>query len=85
MAQRASLGLRLRGTTGAGAEILGIEPGSAAARAGLAAGDVITLIGGISSPTPGQVRTAFGTAPEGKPILVGVTRGATHFVTTLTR
>ncbi len=85
VAQRAPLGLRLRRTSGAGAEILGIEPGSAATRAGFAAGDVITFIGDISSPTPVQVRTVFAAAPEGKPTLVGVTRGATHFVTTLTR
>jgi hypothetical protein len=85
VAQHASLGLRMRPASGAGAEILGIEPNSASARAGLAAGDVITFIGGISSPTPTQVRTVFGAAPGGKPTLVGVTRGPTHLVTTLTR
>jgi hypothetical protein len=80
-----SLGLRMRGMAGSGTEVLSVEEGSAAIRAGLAAGDVITLIGDVSSPTPAQVRTAFSTAPEGTRVLVGLTRGATHLVTTLTR
>ncbi len=84
-AQDQSLGLRMRRAPRSGTALLSVEPGSAAARGGLAAGDVITLIGDISSPTPVQVRTAFTTAPEGKPVLVGVTRGATHLVTTLIR
>ncbi len=80
-----ALGLRMRPASRSGAEILLVEPGSAAARAGLAARDVITLVGEITSPTPAQVRTAFAKAPEGKPVLVGVTRGTSHFVTTLPR
>jgi S1-C subfamily serine protease len=85
VAHDSSLGLRMRRVPGAGAEVLGVQPGSASARAGLAAGDVITFIGGISSPTPAQVRTVFGAAPEGKPTLLAVTRGAAHLVTTVTR
>jgi hypothetical protein len=80
-----TLGLRMRPASRSGAEILLVEPGSAAARAGLAGRDVITLVGEITSPTPAQVRTAFAAAPDGKPILVGVTRGTSHFVTTLPR
>ena len=68
-----------------GTEILAVEPGSAADRGGLAAGDVITLIGEVPSPTPDQVRRLFASAREGRPVLVGVTRGATHLVTTLAR
>lgn len=83
-ARNASLGLRLRAASG-GAEVLGVEPGSAARRAGLAAGDVITSIGDIPSPTPLLVRTTFSESPEGKPVLISVTRGATHLVTTLPR
>lgn len=80
-----ALGLRMRRASRSGAEILSVEPASAAARAGLAARDVITLVGEITSPTPVQVRTAFAEAPDGKPVLVGVTRGTSHFVTTLPR
>ena len=80
----AVLGLRMRRVS-RGTELLAVEPGSAAARGGLAAGDVITLIGDLSSPTPAQVRMAFMSARERMPVLVGVTRGATHLVMTLTR
>ncbi len=82
---RAALGLQLRGVSSAGAEVVSVEPDSAADRAGLAAGDVITSIGDLSSPTPAQVRAAFAAAPAGQPVLVGVTRGLTHLVTTLSR
>ena len=40
---RPSLGLHLQRLSSAGATVLGVDPDSAAARAGLAAGDVITL------------------------------------------
>ena len=80
-----SLGLRMRPAPGAGAEILDVQSGSAAARAGLAAGDIVTLVGDVASPTPAEVRAAYGSAPEGRPVLVGVTRGGNRFVTTLTR
>ena len=79
------LGLRMRRVLRSGSELIGVEPGSVGARGGLAAGDVITLIGDVSSPTPVQVQAAFTSAPKGKAILVAVTRRATHFVTTLTR
>jgi S1-C subfamily serine protease len=82
---RAALGLRLQRLSSAGATVLGVDPDSAAARAGLAAGDVITSIGDLASPTPVQVRTTFAAAPAGHPVLVGVARGATHLVTTLSR
>jgi hypothetical protein len=80
-----SLGLRMRRAPGAGTEILDVEANSAAARAGLAAGDVVTLVGDVASPTPAEVRETYGAAPEGRPVLVGVTRGGNRFVTTLTR
>ena len=80
----AVLGLRMRRVS-RGTELLAVEPGSAAARGGLTAGDVITLIGDFSSPSPAQVRAAFMSAREQTPVLVGVTRGATHLVMTLTR
>jgi hypothetical protein len=81
----AALGLRMRQAQRSGTEILAVEPGSAADRGGLVAGDVITLIGEVPSPTPDQVRRLFASAREGRPVLVGATRGATHLVTTLAR
>jgi S1-C subfamily serine protease len=80
-----SLGLRMRRAPGAGAEILDVQSGSAAARAGLAGGDIVTLIGDVASPTPAEVQATYGSAPEGRPVLVGVTRGGNRFVTTLAR
>lgn len=80
-----SLGLALRRAPGAGAEILRVDAGSAAERAGLAAGDVITVIGRAAAPTPAQVRAAFASAPEGEPVMVAFTRGDTPGVTTIRR
>jgi S1-C subfamily serine protease len=80
-----SLGLRMRHAQDSGTQILGVDAGSAGSRAGLVSGDLITHIGTINAPTPADVRAAFTAAPEGTPVLVAVTRGATHFVTTLTR
>lgn len=77
------LGLTLRQRRKVGAEVVRVDPESSAARAGLSAGDVITLIGGIHAPTPAQVTRSFSPRPDGRPILVGVTRGDAHFVTTV--
>lgn len=79
---RRPLGLGLRGRPRIGAEVVRLDPSSAADRAGLAAGDVITVIGDVQAPTPAQVTRAFASTPEGQRILVGVTRGDAHFVTT---
>jgi S1-C subfamily serine protease len=80
-----ALGLRMRRAPRSGTELLAVEPGSAAARSGLAAGDVITFIGGVSSPTPVQIRSLFSSGAEGEPMMVAYTRGTAHHVTTLTR
>ena len=80
-----SLGLTLRGRTRIGAEVVGVERGSAADRAGLTAGDVITLVADVTAPTPTQVVRTFGSFGEGRRVMVAVTRGDAHFVTTLER
>jgi S1-C subfamily serine protease len=80
----ASLGLTLRGRTKIGVEVVRVERGSGADRAGLAAGDVITQIGDLAAPTPSQVRSYIASA-QGKRVIVAVTRGDAHFVTTLPR
>lgn len=82
---RRPLGLALRGRPRIGVEVVRLDPSSAADRAGLAMGDVITLFGDVQAPTPAQVTRAFAAAPEGQRILVGVTRGDAHFVTTFDR
>lgn len=79
------LGLTLRRRAKVGAEVVRVVRGSAADRAGLAAGDVITLVADIAAPSAAQVMRAFASSPEGQPVMIAVTRGHTHFVTTLVR
>ena len=75
-----SLGLTMRALPGIGSEVTRVAPLTAAHRAGMEAGDVITLAGVIAAPTPAQVRDAFAADPEGQGVLVGVTRGTSHRV-----
>ena len=79
------LGLTLRRRARIGAEVIRVEPASAADDAGLAVGDVVTLIGDAHAPTPQQVTRSFAATAKGGRVLVGVTRGDTHFVTTVER
>lgn len=80
-----SLGLTLRGRTKIGAEVVRVERASAADRAGLTVGDVITLVAEIPAPTPAQVMRSFASVGQGQRVMVAVTRGGAHFVTTLER
>ena len=80
-----SLGLTLRARTKIGAEVVRIERGSAADRAGLALGDVITLVADVSAPTPAQVMRSYTSMGQGERVIVAVTRGDAHFVTTFER
>ena len=80
-----SLGLTLRARRQIGAEVVRLEPGSAADRAGLAPGDIITLVADVSAPTPAQVMRSYSSMGQGKRVMVAVTRGETHFVTTWER
>jgi hypothetical protein len=83
VAATTGLGLVLRGVDGRGAEVVRVAPGSAADRAGLAPGDLITLVANVSAPTPADVVSAFAGAREGRPLLLAVTRGDGHRVLTL--
>ncbi len=80
-----SLGLTLRVRTKIGAEVVRVERGSAADRGGLALGDVITLVGDVSAPTPAQIVRAYSSIGQGQRVIVAVTRGNAHFVTTFER
>ena len=77
------LGLTMRAIQRTGVEIVRVGPGSAAARAGIEAGDVMTAIGGIERPTPAQVTRAFLSMPNDRQLLVAVTRGERHHVLAL--
>ena len=77
------LGLDMKGVSGEGAHVLLVSPRSAAAQAGLQAGDVITRVDGEDTPSPAAIETAFRRAKAGASLIVGVRRGARHFVTVL--
>jgi len=79
------LGLALRSLPGIGAQVTRVDGGSAAGRAALADGDVITLIGDVQAPAPAEVVRAFNAIGEGERVMIAVTRGQAHFVTVLER
>jgi S1-C subfamily serine protease len=81
----ATLGLTLRRVPGSGVEVMRVDRMSAAERAGLHAGDLITLIGDRRALTPGQVTQAFAALPAGRPLLVAITRGNAHRMLALER
>lgn len=80
-----TLGLALRRQAGLGAEVTGVQPASAAHRAGLSVGDVITLFGEVQAPTPVQITRAFAALRPGDRLMVAMTRGETHHVTVVGR
>lgn len=80
-----SLGLTMRPVAQVGAEVMRVARGSAADQAGIAAGDLITAIGGRAAPTPGQVRSAFASIDRGDLLIVAIRRGRAHQVMAIER
>ncbi len=76
--QPQALGLTTRSRPKVGVEIVGIEPDSAAAQAGLQVGDVITRFGSFAQPTSSQITRSFAAAD--RPLVAAVTRGSRHLV-----
>ena len=62
-----------------------VAPLTAAARAGLQAGDVVTLFGDVAAPGPRQILRAWASAPGGRPLVVAVTRNGTHLMLAVER
>ena len=77
------LGLSLRTIGRVGAEVLRVDPESAAARATLRTGDIITLAGDIQAPTAAQLTRLFGAAPDTTPVILVVQRGENHHIVAL--
>jgi S1-C subfamily serine protease len=73
------LGLRLRTKPGIGAEVVTVDSGSAASRAGLRAGDVITRFGEVTAPTADAVLRLFASS-EPRPLLAAIERGDEHLL-----
>jgi hypothetical protein len=80
-----SPGLTLRTLPRIGATITRVDVDSPAARAGLQAGDLLTLVNDVRAPTAAQATRALATASRDRPIVLGVTRGSTHRLLTLER
>jgi serine protease Do len=80
-----SLGLTMRVRPRVGTEVVRVDRGSVADRAGLVPGDVITHVANLEAPTPAQVTRAYAATAQGQRLLIAVTRGDDHHVTTLER
>ena len=76
-------GLILQHRPGSGTEVLGTEPGSPAARAGLRAGDLVTAVGERATPEPTDLLKAYAAARSGDLLLLTVRRGRQHQVVAL--
>jgi hypothetical protein len=74
------LGLGLRIISGRGSEVIRVDAGSAAARAGLMEGDVITTLDQTSNPRPDEIVRAFQRLQSGRWLLVGIDRDGRHLI-----
>jgi PDZ domain len=81
----AFLGLGMRRVASTGTEVTRVVHGSAAEAAGIAAGDLITAIGNIRTPTPAQISSAFEALDSKGLLIVAVTRNGAHRVLALQR
>ena len=79
------LGLIMRSLPGVGTEVVHVLPLTAAHRAGVEPGDVITRAGQRHAPTPGEVRSAYASGEDGRGVLLALTRGSGHRVVVLQR
>jgi S1-C subfamily serine protease len=79
----AAAGWTLRAVPGIGSEILHVRADTAASRAGLRRGDVVTRIGDRATPTPAEVARAFNGLSPGGRVIVGIDRGPDHLVVAL--
>ncbi len=71
-------GAALRAVPGQGSEVVTVAPSSSAAAAGLLAGDIVTTIGTVTTPSPSQVERAVRGVHQGASLLLGIRRGEDH-------
>jgi hypothetical protein len=77
--QEQSLGLTMRAVPRVGVVVTAVAAQSAAARAGLEIGDVVTRFGSVEQPSIRQIGQAYSIATD-RPLLAAVTRGERHLV-----
>jgi serine protease Do len=71
-------GMRLRPIDGVGSEVIFVQPGSPAGRAGLRRGDVIVSLDAHAAPEPSRVDRTFAAARAGDVLLLAVQRDSAH-------
>jgi S1-C subfamily serine protease len=76
-------GALLRFVQGAGSEVVTVEPGGAAQRAGVRPGDLIVALERDKQPTPQDVRRAYRAAKPGTLLLVTIRRDRDYRVVAL--
>jgi hypothetical protein len=74
LVRKAALGIAMEPAEG-GAKITTVTDGLTAAKAGLAAGDILTALNGRKTPDPGAVAAIAGTIRAGEPVAFDYTRG----------
>jgi putative serine protease PepD len=72
--QHAFLGVQPATVVGVGVRVVSVQPGSAAEKAGLEAGDVITKLNGTATPNAGALRQAIGQLKPGDAVTLSIHR-----------
>ena len=80
-----AFGLTLVRAPGLGSRITRVAAHTAADRAGLQVGDIITMAGEDVEPTPSTVRRIFDAAHEGGAVVLAIRRGETYRLVVLRR
>jgi hypothetical protein len=81
----ATLGLTLRSRPRLGAEVMRVDAGSIAERAGIEVGDILVRVGDVPSPSAAQVHASFDALASGGAVLVAITRGDEPLVVALAK
>jgi hypothetical protein len=79
------LGLDLRPLPNSGSEVVRVTAKSAAAVAGIIAGDVITAVDRSAAPAPAAIERAYHQAADGSRLVLGVERGRRHLLLVLSK
>jgi hypothetical protein len=80
-----ALGLTLLPAPGLGSRITQVAVHGAGDRAGLQVGDIVTMAGDDSEPSPAVVRRHFANAREGAAVVLAISRGETRRLVVLRR